>query len=157
MSKEHQLSHLVKNRWVNLLVIEVTPEVKLLIMVLLEILILRNNWETKFLDLFKKKEVNKSLNFKLNNISIKGLLMKIVWVGWQMIKMVLIGHKLCVKHKLLTLKRVLGIKLKFNFRLKRLDPNLQNHKEPNKDYLIFKIIQNYLLLPQVLPVVVNLI
>lgn len=91
--RERQLSRLVKNRWVNLQVIEAIPEVKRLIMVLLEILILRNNLETKSLDLFRKKEANKSLNFRLNNTFIKGLQMKTAWVEWQMTKMVLTGHK----------------------------------------------------------------
>lgn len=82
--------------------------------------------------------------------------MKIVWVEWRMIRMVRIGLKWCEKLKLPTPKRVQETKLKFNFKLKKLDQNFQNHKGQNKDYPIFKIIANYHQWPQVQLEVLNL-
>ena len=66
-----------------------------------------------------------------------------------MIKIVLIGRRSCERLKLLTLKRVLETKLKFNFKLKNLDKNLQNHKGQNNDYLKLTITINCHRLAQV--------
>ena len=68
--------------------------------------------------------------------------MKTAWVGWQMIKIVLTGPKLCERRKLQILRKVLETKLNFNFKLKNLGKNLQNPKGQNNDYLIFKITAN---------------
>ena len=68
--------------------------------------------------------------------------MKTAWVGWQMIKIVLTGHRLCERLKLQTLRKVLETKLNFNFKLKNPGKNLQNLKGQNNDYLILTITTN---------------
>lgn len=68
--------------------------------------------------------------------------MKTAWVGWQMIKIVLTGHRLCERLKLQTLRKVPETKLNFNFKLKNLGKNLQNLKGQNNDYLILTITAN---------------
>jgi len=81
--------------------------------------------------------------------------MKIAWVEWQTIKIVLIGPRSCEKLKLLTLKRVLETQPNFNFKPKNQGKNLQNHKGLNNDYLIFNNIANYHQWAQVLQEVLN--